>query len=804
VSTGEERERMRAWVERQRARYARCVAWDERIERAERALRASSEHEREERIVALVKAQIEADLCGLYCARDGHRRCPSGSARLKSSQTKTANRENYDDRRGIGFDDEFDGRAWDRAIELALIEQGEARAIVERVDWRSARDGWSSEPAHDGSSIEQARDGATWDADDAERNRTLLLWSGSDVLRVLPSMRASGRIDDAVRAIDAAERWDTETSSLASWAIAMLRGDSRSLQAADTALHELGSAWLCAPDEEDGRQFDRRVLLVERLLEAGELEMALRWVARLWTEPVRFAVGRNNVGEGPPIALSRKLQRALSPERFDAFEQRAYELLSDGDPSTFVWLDFAQWASAGRAAHAVERAVQLVETTGALIDANRLDRAMQRRVSIAMARWFGVWIETVDCVSADDQVRGRTTLSARLRGIPLVDRECAERAWPALKELVKRARNGTHFNDKFAIADAVATCAMRGVAEARALVDRWRATGEHGWGETAPPRDGWLAPESLSWLVMGVPFDERVALIERFEREAGLVFDDRVATRGLPMTAEGLRWLLSQPGSVINRWLNESSPAEVLDAEAYWKLLDASATRGIAATQNSVFAMNGDHRELSEWLQRERNWEGSRWSWTREQLLAWIASGEPRTDRHWVFEPGARAIVLRLRGDAAGREALASLAAQIVERIASDDSDSTHERGAVLQLIDFASEATFLEYVRLLERARGWSAPDAVLRAARFGAAFVSEVQRRLDVSDSQLEYARAFRADRLEGVSQRTFDDRWSAWIESPTNSPRAPWWLVQCVSASSQRELIEWALGVATEVAR
>jgi hypothetical protein len=61
VSASEERERIRAWVERQRGKHACVVAEQETIEQALIALRASTDAEREARSVHAVKAQLEAD-----------------------------------------------------------------------------------------------------------------------------------------------------------------------------------------------------------------------------------------------------------------------------------------------------------------------------------------------------------------------------------------------------------------------------------------------------------------------------------------------------------------------------------------------------------------------------------------------------------------------------------------------------------------------------------------------------------------------------------------------------------------------
>lgn len=148
-----------------------------------------------------------------------------------------------------------------------------------------------------------------------------------------------------------------------------------------------------------------------------------------------------------------------------------------------------------------------------------------------------------------------------------------------------------------------------------------------------------------------------------------------------------------------------------------------------------MFAINGHAEELSRWLERERDWPGSRWSWSRSQLLAWIVAGAPRSDRHWVFEPGTHAIVARLRGDDEGRAALASLAAQLVQRLARGESPTGHERLAIEQLLEFASEATLSAITAPLERTDRARTESA---SARLTTEIADQTRSNTDVTDAR------------------------------------------------------------------
>jgi|LNFM01.1.fsa_nt_gb putative transposase len=76
----------------------------------------------------------------VYRARDGHRRCPSGSARSKSSRTKTADREHYDGRRGLGLDSFVRGgpQPVRGALDTATMSHSVRRILV-HSNWTTFR-----------------------------------------------------------------------------------------------------------------------------------------------------------------------------------------------------------------------------------------------------------------------------------------------------------------------------------------------------------------------------------------------------------------------------------------------------------------------------------------------------------------------------------------------------------------------------------------------------------------------------------------------------------------------------------------
>lgn len=748
MSASEDRERARAWVARQRAHHAHFVAAQEAIEQALIALRASSADERDARIVHALRTQLEAELTEPEC-------------------------------------DSFDPAAWERAISSGAITPHEARAIMPRVHDREARDWLADEGPQ-----------RCWSRpEEGEEPRDLLEGGGARVLMLLPSLRETEGVDEAVRWISRCETWgDALRDGIVRWCVALLRGDFQALLEADDALHAVSDQRWCDPTEEDGPEFDRRALIAERLLDAGEMPLARRWLERMWRAPVRFAVGPNDLAKGPPIALGRTIRRTVTPEQLAELEQRAFDVLSEKESTTFEWLDFASWASPTFAAASVERAVQRVERTAALIDASALDLAMQHRVSIAMADRASEWIEMVNSDASDARVMGGTTLSARLRAIPLVDEACAKRAWPAIAQLVDRGGYGTDLGDRGAIVEAVVACADRGVPEASALLARWRATGERGWSTYFGELNKRPASELASVLLLRLPFDERRAWIEQFERVAGLSFATKVHTAGLPLDASGVRWLIAQPRRVIDNWLCDDSVRQKISGDDLWRVLDAWATPRLDITRADPLRFDGPTEELCEWLRTERTWTRSRWSWSREALLDWIERGEPSRERHWLFEPGVTAMVHRLRSDERGRAALDALALQLAGRSPIGPTMTSREQDAIEALLPYASRATLLALDKSVvsRDPSGRIAQAVAQQAMRFGNELALQIGERLglDLVAIAPTERRAY-----EYRAPPTFEARWVAWLERQEIPRSVPWWITEGVSTETARGLVEWA---------
>ncbi len=190
-----------------------------------------------------------------------------------------------------------------------------------------------------------------------------------------------------------------------------------------------------------------------------------------------------------------------------------------------------------------------------------------------------------------------------------------------------------------------------------------------------------------------------------------------------------VRWLLAQRSWVVADRLVEQADHPALDAADLWALLARwSSDEQCRATNGLVPCWpDGYGSDWIEWAKVERRSEPSRWSWSREDTARWIRE-KSSGDASWLFEPGAHALVRRLRDDDEGR----ALFDQLVWRMRVEPRWRDRDVLAASRLAPFAKKSPLSVTAQLAAR-RTPREPtlDAavILASTRWGGAFEGEVR---------------------------------------------------------------------------
>jgi hypothetical protein len=572
---------------------------------------------------------------------------------------------------------------------------------------------------------------------------------------------------------------------LAALVVALITDDRAQLAALDDRLVRaygdggaLGdAAMLYGPDGEYGTYVDRRELLVERWVEVGEIAAARRWFERVLRWPSGQPVGAQLVRGGPAEQTARALRGAVTAEAWAAIEVTAREALQSRDASCSEWVDLARWASGEAAAYARERATERFEQQGDFIDPRPLSEVMQRRVSIAAAeRWSG-WVEEVDPDQLDRDVIGQ--LEARLSQHPLFDRESAEAAWPVIERLEQRCRRSSTRELRRQVACAIERCAQLGVESAIAELARWNADDPFGWSRWASRQEplGRVA-DQLASVLFALPWVERQRVVEGASDLLGAEQVAALLVRHAKPEPALVRWLLAQRGWIVGEWLVEHADHPALDAADAWALLARWSSDGQCRATNCYVpcSSDGSSADWLEWAKVERRSEPSRWSWSREDTARWIRE-KSSGDASWLFEPGAHALVRRLRDDDEGRAQLSALFDQLVWRMRVEPRWRDRDVLAASRLAPFAKKSPLSVMAQLAAR-RTPREPtlDAavILASTRWGGVFESEVRRALG-ADARLAQGDVVALARLAceamGTAMAGLDSLRSLGLEVPLN---------------------------------
>ncbi|MBL8681406.1 MAG: hypothetical protein JNK05_19670 [Myxococcales bacterium] len=736
----DEQDELRAWLSRHRTECDRYVALASAAREAEQRLKNSDQGERADAIEAFVRACVARDLGAPSIA-------------------------------------EFDEQRWERAIALGLIDRKSAVEVVEALcghrasEWLDTQSRALRPPPLD-------RD-AGWHLSDRA------------LLEQLPALRDAY----GTRAADWIDRWIREAASgeplaIHRWAVAWLRGAREELFANDDALFEWSDSWLTGPDGEDGPFVDRRALLAERWLEIDEVERALRWFERIALVPANDSIGPSVVTHGAPKRLGRALGRVLARERSASIEHFVFEALRSRRASTFEWLDFAAWASDTMADRARECAVNTFEENGGYIDAARLGAEHQRRVANAMAERFGEWVDAIDVFERDSLVGSpRDSLCVYIESLPLADATAASIVWPLVARVAARAKWTPVFVYRASIARAVEACAKHGIEGAVALRDAWMTSEASGWRPwLATTHDG-VFSESLLVVLLAVPFAQRKALVRRLDEAGVCEVSAHIRTHGATIDRAFVDWLLAQRSDLLSAWMRSATPS--IAADDWWRLLDAWADAGLVVDEFGPCGEDGRDSEFARWVSQERSWMRSRWSWTRDETLQWIASEGPFRERHWLFEPGVSALVQRLRGDAIGCAALARLFDALIVRVADVGVVLLRERIAIDRLLPFATTDALRRFAEVVARFEGRTF-DWLDGATTF--------DERLDVI-SRVAIARRLPSESASTpTTNPTLEERFEPWKERATSAhivPRS--WMLEALPTERSIALAEWAVSEA-----